>query len=72
MMMLQRDFMAHLARKGVLRDADSAEGSMSPRRRDALGDVDWVALTKLTPSGFADELAVFYRCNRVRARRACA
>jgi hypothetical protein len=30
--------------------------------------VDWVGLTKLTPSGFADELAAFYRCDRVERR----
>jgi len=66
--MLQSDFMAHLARKGVLRDPHAIDNGMSPRRRDALGDVDWVGLTKLTPSGFADELAAFYRCDRVQRR----
>jgi general secretion pathway protein E len=65
--MLQSDFMAHLARKGVLRDPNAVDGA-GPRRRDALGDVDWVGLTKLTPSGFADELAAFYRCDRVQRR----
>ncbi len=66
--MLQSDFMAHLARKGVLRDPHAVDGGVGPRRRDALGDVDWVGLTKLTPSGFADELAAFYRCDRVQRR----
>ena len=66
--MLQSDFMAHLARKGVLRDPNAGDGAMAPRRRDALGDVDWMGLTKLTPSGFADELAAFYRCDRVQRR----
>ena len=66
--MLQSDFMAHLARKGVLRDPHAADGGMRERRRDALGDVDWVGLTKLTPSGFADELAAFYRCDRVQRK----
>jgi len=66
--MLQSDFMAHLARKGVLRDPNAVDGAMAPRRRDALGDVDWMGLTKLTPSGFADELAAFYRCDRVQRR----
>ncbi|HKD24588.1 MAG TPA: GspE/PulE family protein [Xanthobacteraceae bacterium] len=66
--MLQSDFMAHLARKGVLRDPHAVDGAMAPRRRDALGDVDWMGLTKLTPSGFADELAAFYRCDRVQRR----
>jgi general secretion pathway protein E len=62
---MQSDFMTHLARKGVLRDPHAADGRMRERRRDALGDLDWVGLTKLTPSGFADELAAFYRCDRV-------
>jgi general secretion pathway protein E len=66
--MLQSDFMAHLARKGVLRDPHAVDGGMRERRRDALGDVDWVGLTKLTPSGFADELAAFYRCDRVQRK----
>src|SRR5215470_19660722 len=66
--MLQSDFMAHLARKGVLRDPHAVDGGMRERRRDALGDVDWVGLTKLTPSGFADELAAFYRCGRVQRK----
>src|SRR6266436_4089045 len=66
--MLQSDFMAHLARKGVLRDPHAVDAGMRERRRDALGDVDWVGLTKLTPSGFADELAAFYRCDRVQRR----
>jgi general secretion pathway protein E len=64
--MLQNDFMTHLARKGVLRDAHAADGGANPRLRDGLGDVDWVGLTKLSPSGFADELAAFYRCDRVQ------
>jgi general secretion pathway protein E len=70
--MLQSDFMTHLARKGVLRDPPAADGRMRERRRDALGDVDWVGLTKLTPSGFADELATFYRCDRVERRELVA
>jgi general secretion pathway protein E len=70
--MLQSDFMTHLARKGVLRDPPAADGRMRERRRDALGDVDWVGLTKLTPSGFADELAAFYRCDRVERRELVA
>jgi general secretion pathway protein E len=63
--MLQNDFIAHLARKGVLRDAP-ADGGVNLRPRDGLGDLDWVGLTSLTPSGFADELAAFYSCDRVR------
>jgi general secretion pathway protein E len=69
---MQSDFMTHLARKGVLRDPHAADGRMRERRRDALGDVDWVGLTKLTPSGFADELAAFYRCDRVERRELVA
>jgi general secretion pathway protein E len=64
--MLQNDFIAHLARKGVLRDAHGADGGLNLRARDGLSDLDWVGLTKLTPSGFADELAAFYRCDRVQ------
>jgi general secretion pathway protein E len=70
--MLQTDFMTHLARQGVLRDPHAADGRMRERRRDALGDVDWVGLTKLTPSGFADELAAFYGCDRVERRELVA
>jgi general secretion pathway protein E len=70
--MLQTDFMSHLSRKGVLRDPHAVDGRMRERRRDALGDVDWVGLTKLTPSGFADELAAFYRCDRVERRELVA
>ncbi len=66
--MLQSDFIAHLARKGVLRDPHAVDSGVGLRRRDALGEVDWVGLTKLTPSGFADELAAFYRCDRVQRR----
>lgn len=69
---MQSDFMTHLARKGVLRDPQAADGRLRERRRDALGDVDWVGLTKLTPSGFADELAAFYRCDRVERRELVA
>jgi general secretion pathway protein E len=63
--MLQNDFVAHLVRKGVLRDAQALSSGLGARRRDGLGEVDWVGLTKLTPSAFADELADFYRCDRV-------
>src|SRR5262245_27920906 len=62
--MLRTDFMAHLVRKGVLRDAAALEGA-GVRQRDMLGDTDWAGLTRLTASAFADELAAFYRCDRV-------
>jgi general secretion pathway protein E len=63
--MLQQEFISHLARKGALRDPQSFDGRKTARRRDAFGDLDWVGMTKLTQSAFADELAAFYRCNRV-------
>jgi len=59
-------FMDHLARKGVLREAQALNGGASARRRDGLHNIDWVGLTKLTQSAFADELADFYRCGRVQ------
>jgi general secretion pathway protein E len=64
--MLQSEFMSHLARKGVLRDPQSLDGGGTASRRDTFGDLDWVGMTKLTQSAFADELAAFYHCNRVQ------
>ena len=64
--MLCDDFIAYLARKGVLRDSQIAGGGINARRSDGLDDLDWVALTKLTPSAFADELATFCGCSRVQ------
>lgn len=64
--MLQSDFIDHLARRGVLRDPQAFESSLGARRPDANGDVDWTALTKLTPPAFADELAAFYSCRRIQ------
>src|SRR5262245_53636725 len=64
--MPQRDFICHLARKGALRNAQEPEGATAARRRDTFGDIDWVGMTKLTQSAFADELAAFYRCDRVQ------
>jgi len=63
--MLRSEFVAHLARKGVLRDPASLDAAAT-RSRDVLGDMDWPGLTRLTPSAFADELAAFYRCERVQ------
>jgi general secretion pathway protein E len=63
--MLQSEFISHLARKGALRDPQGLDGLASARRREAFGDLDWVGMTKLTQSAFADELAGFYRCTRV-------
>ncbi|MGP0094465.1 MAG: GspE/PulE family protein [Xanthobacteraceae bacterium] len=62
--MLQNDFMVHLARKGALREAQSAEGGII--RRDGLADQDWVGHTKLSQTAFADELAAFYGCARAQ------
>src|SRR5216683_162266 len=64
--MLESEFMVHLARRGVLRDPEAIGAGQSVRRRDARGDLDWVGLTKLTQSDFADELAAYYRCMRVQ------
>src|SRR5215510_6051288 len=63
--MPQSEFISHPARKGVLRDPQSLDGLATGRRREVSGDLDWVGLTKLTQSAFADELADFYQCNRV-------
>ena len=64
--MLQSEFISHLARKGALRGPQELDGGAAARRRDGFGDVDWVAMTKLTHTAFADELATFYRCPRVQ------
>jgi general secretion pathway protein E len=59
------DFIAHLARKSVLRDPQVLAGGLNARGGEGLGDIDWVDLTKLTTSAFADELAAFCGCSRV-------
>jgi general secretion pathway protein E len=64
--MLCNDFVAHLARKGVLRDPPDAGGELNARNGHALEEIDWLGVTKLTPSAFADELAEFCGCNRVQ------
>jgi hypothetical protein len=63
--MRQSEFIDHLARKGVLRDPQGLDGFATARRREVFGDLDWVGMTKLSQAAFADELADFYRCNRV-------
>src|SRR5579864_2505984 len=60
------DFIDHLARKGVLRNEPMAGGAAAALRHGAAGEVDWLGLTKLTQSAFADELASFYGCRRVQ------
>ena len=62
--MQQSDFIAHLDRRGVLRDGQTFDGNA--RRGASYNDTDWVSFTKLTATAFADELAAFYRCDRVQ------
>ncbi|WP_400768648.1 GspE/PulE family protein [Methylosinus sporium] len=61
--MSQNAFFEHLSRKGVVREAEALE---SVRGRDMTGEIDWTSLTRLTPSDFADELAEFYACARIK------
>lgn len=64
------EFMAHLASRGVLREAapdQGVNGEADKAGPNGVGnDVDWLELTKLTPAAFADELAAFYGCARVQ------
>ena len=62
--MFPSDFIDHLTRRGVLADAPILGAAPMAGRGSA--DVDWLGLTKLTASGFADELAAFYGCVRVQ------
>jgi general secretion pathway protein E len=64
--MLHGSFIEHLARKGVLRESETLEAGLGARVREMTGDVDWTSLTRLTSSAFADELAEFYSCKRVK------
>jgi general secretion pathway protein E len=66
--MQQSDFIAHLDRKGMLRDGQAVDGGLSARRGSVFNEADWASLTKLTASALADELADFYRCDRVQRR----
>jgi general secretion pathway protein E len=59
-------FIGHLVSRGVLQDAQAIESRARGQRGDTNGESDWVALTKLTPTAFADELATFYSCRRVQ------
>src|SRR3954462_7860745 len=63
--MLHSDFLAHLAERGALRDPQALDAGLRDRRPETRGEFDWVGLTKLTQSGFAEELAPFYGCDRV-------
>ena len=60
------DFISHLVRKGALRNAQELDAGMAARRCDSFRDIDWIGMTKLTHTAFADELATFYRCGRVQ------
>lgn len=68
--MLATDFIAHLASRGVLRhgqaDGRVANGVVANGHDGTDEDIDWLELTQLTPTAFADELAAFYRCDRVQ------
>jgi hypothetical protein len=43
--MLHSDFVAHLARKGALRDPQALDSSLRDRRGDPRGDLDWAIIT---------------------------
>ncbi len=66
--MQHSDFIAHLDRKGMLRDSQAVDGGLGTRRGLVFNEADWASLTKLTASALADELADFYRCDRVQRR----
>ncbi len=66
--MRQSEFIAHLDRKGMLRDGQAVDGGLSTRRGLVVNDTDWASLTRLTASALADELADFYGCDRVQRR----
>jgi len=59
---LDSAFVDHLAGKGIVPDRQMLEAKAGPRRD--MAESDWIHLTKLTPSAFADELAAFYACAR--------
>jgi general secretion pathway protein E len=63
--MASTDFAAYLAGKGILRD-QAVEAASMAKGRDTSNGLDWLSLTKLTPSAFANELAAFYGCDRVQ------
>ena len=65
---LPLDFIGHLGSKGALREDLQPETARttSSKSDGAPGSIDWSAVTKLTPTALADELANFYQCGRVR------
>jgi len=54
--MQQSDFITYLDHRGVLRDGQAINGGLRAHRGAAFNDTDWIGLTKLTASAFADEL----------------
>ena len=62
--MFPGEFIEHLTRKGILRDG-VVPGPLASRS-GMPGTVDWLGLTKLSQSIFADELASFYGCARMQ------
>jgi general secretion pathway protein E len=65
--MLAKEFVAHLASRGALRNSHTgANGGGESAFDDVDDDVDWLELTQLTPTAFADELAAFYGCDRIQ------
>jgi general secretion pathway protein E len=64
--MLQSEFIVHLSRKGVVRDEAIVRDRLNSRRSQAAAVIDWMGLTKLTPSALADELAAFSKCKRLQ------
>jgi general secretion pathway protein E len=75
--MLAIDFITHLAGRGVLRNGHTAghgssgaghagNGAAASLGDNVDDDVDWLELTQLTPTAFADELAAFYGCERIQ------
>ena len=63
--MFPSDFIDHLTRRGVLREA-ALPASGAAARRGFTADIDWLGTTKLSQSMFADELATFYGCARLQ------
>ncbi|HUC51624.1 MAG TPA: GspE/PulE family protein [Xanthobacteraceae bacterium] len=68
--MLAKEFIAHLAGRGGLRNGHAGNKGLNGAAESAFDtvgdDVDWLELTQLTPTAFADELAAFYGCDRVQ------
>lgn len=61
--MFPGEFIEHLTGKGLL--LDGAVSAAITARSGVTGAVDWLSVTKLNQSTFADELASFYGCPRL-------